>query len=74
MTDASRFPELAAGGAAIHLMGIGGAGMAGLALLLTARGASVSGCDREFPNDNAGPDSRLDGEYGAHPRYVNEAS
>jgi UDP-N-acetylmuramate--alanine ligase len=39
--------ELAARGATIHLMGIGGAGMAGLALLLQARGARVSGCDQE---------------------------
>ncbi len=40
--------ELVARGTAIHLMGIGGAGMAGLALLLEARGAKVSGCDREM--------------------------
>ncbi len=39
---------LAAQGAAIHLMGIGGAGMSGLAVLLEARGAKVSGCDREL--------------------------
>ncbi len=39
---------LAARGAAIHLIGIGGAGMAGLAMLLEARGAKVSGCDREL--------------------------
>lgn len=32
--------------APVHLMGIGGAGMAGLALLLQARGARVSGCDK----------------------------
>ena len=31
----------------IHLMGIGGAGMSGLALLLYAMGHSVSGCDTE---------------------------
>ena len=31
----------------IHLMGIGGAGMSGLALLLHAMGHSVSGCDTE---------------------------
>ncbi|MDR1966686.1 MAG: UDP-N-acetylmuramate--L-alanine ligase [Synergistaceae bacterium] len=31
----------------IHLMGIGGAGMSGLALLLHAMGHSVSGCDAE---------------------------
>ncbi len=47
MTEAHGLAELAASGAAIHLMGIGGAGMAGLALLLAARGAAVSGCDRE---------------------------
>ncbi len=39
---------LVARGAAIHLIGVGGAGMAGLALLLEARGAKVSGCDREL--------------------------
>ncbi|MGD2153978.1 MAG: UDP-N-acetylmuramate--L-alanine ligase [Gemmatimonadales bacterium] len=47
MTEAHGLAELAASGAAIHLVGIGGAGMAGLALLLAARGAVVSGCDRE---------------------------
>jgi UDP-N-acetylmuramate--alanine ligase len=31
----------------IHLMGIGGAGMSGLALLLSAMGHEVSGCDAE---------------------------
>ncbi len=39
--------ELVDRGASIHLMGIGGAGMAGLALLMRARGAMVSGCDQE---------------------------
>lgn len=29
----------------IHLIGIGGVGMAGLAVLLKARGHEVSGCD-----------------------------
>lgn len=38
--------ELVDSGAAIHLMGIGGAGMAGLARLMQARGATVSGCDQ----------------------------
>ncbi|UCC83814.1 MAG: UDP-N-acetylmuramate--L-alanine ligase [Gemmatimonadota bacterium] len=47
MTEVHGLAELAASGAAIHLMGIGGAGMAGLALLLAERGAAVSGCDRE---------------------------
>lgn len=36
---------LAARGSTVHLMGIGGAGMAGLALLLQSRGAQVTGCD-----------------------------
>lgn len=44
----SELSALAARGAAIHLIGVGGAGMAGLALLLEARGARVSGCDREL--------------------------
>ena len=34
-----------ASGAAVHMSGIGGVGMAGLALLLRSRGLSVSGCD-----------------------------
>ncbi len=38
--------ELVDRGASIHLMGIGGAGMAGLARLMQARGAVVSGCDQ----------------------------
>ncbi|HIE11612.1 MAG TPA: UDP-N-acetylmuramate--L-alanine ligase [Kiritimatiellae bacterium] len=33
-------------GSALHLVGIGGVGMAGLALLLRARGHHVDGCDR----------------------------
>jgi len=32
-------------GAAVHLMGVGGVGMAGLAFLLKARGFHVNGCD-----------------------------
>jgi len=39
--------KLAERGSPIHLMGIGGAGMAGLALLIRARGGSVSGCDND---------------------------
>ncbi len=39
-------PDLPAPGARIHLMGIGGAGMRGLALLLDRAGYVVSGCDR----------------------------
>ncbi|MCY3599076.1 MAG: UDP-N-acetylmuramate--L-alanine ligase [Gemmatimonadetes bacterium] len=38
--------DLPAPGAQIHLMGIGGAGMRGLALLLDRAGYVVSGCDR----------------------------
>lgn len=33
-------------GGTVHLMGAGGAGMSGLGLLLAARGAGVTGCDR----------------------------
>lgn len=47
MSDTRDLVGLAERGSPIHLMGIGGAGMAGLALLLAARGAAVSGCDRE---------------------------
>ena len=38
--------DLPASGAHVHLMGIGGAGMRGLALLLDSSGYVVSGCDR----------------------------
>ncbi|MCZ0934447.1 MAG: UDP-N-acetylmuramate--L-alanine ligase [Gemmatimonadetes bacterium] len=38
--------DLPAAGAHVHLMGIGGAGMRGLALLLDRAGYVVSGCDR----------------------------
>ncbi len=47
MSASSGLADFAARGARLHLVGIGGAGMAGLALLLQARGAQVSGCDRE---------------------------
>ena len=46
MKHAGVVAELVDSGAAIHLMGIGGAGMAGLARLMQARGAVVSGCDQ----------------------------
>jgi UDP-N-acetylmuramate--alanine ligase len=36
---------LAQAGSRVHLLGIGGVGMAGLAVLLRARGFAVSGCD-----------------------------
>jgi len=39
----------AAGGSRVHLMGIGGIGMAGLARLLAAKGLNVSGCDAGTP-------------------------
>lgn len=45
--------ELVARGSTIHFMGIGGAGMAGLALLMEARGATVTGCDREASETTA---------------------
>lgn len=35
----------AAGGARVHLLGVGGVGMAGLAAFLQARGFAVDGCD-----------------------------
>ncbi len=47
MRQGSDLSSLASRGSAIHLVGIGGAGMSGLALLLQARGAKVSGCDRQ---------------------------
>ena len=37
--------EWLAAGRSVHLMGVGGMGMAGLAALLHARGVQVSGCD-----------------------------
>jgi UDP-N-acetylmuramate--alanine ligase len=43
--------ELPAAGAHIHLVGIGGAGMRGLGLLLDAAGYRVSGCDRSGVDD-----------------------
>lgn len=42
--------EIVAAGETVHLMGVGGVGMAGLGLLLRARGAVVTGCDRA-PSD-----------------------
>ncbi|WP_419161167.1 UDP-N-acetylmuramate--L-alanine ligase [Candidatus Palauibacter sp.] len=42
----ARTADLPAPGARVHLMGIGGAGMRGLALLLDHTGYVVSGCDR----------------------------
>lgn len=39
MSEAGRLP------AAAHVMGIGGAGMSGIARILAARGVAVSGCD-----------------------------
>lgn len=45
--------DLPAPGAHVHLMGIGGAGMRGLALLLDRAGYLVSGCDRA-PGDALG--------------------
>ncbi len=41
-----RLDELPMEGAAVHLMGISGAGMRGLAVLLTGAGYRVSGCDQ----------------------------
>ncbi|MBR4196849.1 MAG: UDP-N-acetylmuramate--L-alanine ligase [Synergistaceae bacterium] len=38
----------------VHLMGIGGAGMSALAVLLKARGLDVSGCDLQSPHYDLG--------------------
>ncbi len=43
---AENLPPLSVGDS-VHLVGIGGAGMSGLARVMLARGLEVSGCDRE---------------------------
>lgn len=39
------YRQLPAAGERVHLVGVGGAGMSGLAVLLAARGLNVDGCD-----------------------------
>ncbi|UCF21245.1 MAG: UDP-N-acetylmuramate--L-alanine ligase [Gemmatimonadota bacterium] len=58
-------------GAPIHLLGIGGAGMASLALLLQARGARVSGCDQELSDMTADLERRgISVERGHSPEHA----
>ena len=45
MNAVDRAEELIHKGGCVHLMGIGGIGMAGIAWLLKERGFTVSGCD-----------------------------
>lgn len=52
MTGNGRIPrrsDLPPAGSRVHLMGVGGAGMRGLAVLLSASGYRVSGCDSVPP-------------------------
>lgn len=49
MTPVDQAEELVRSGGRVHLMGIGGIGMAGVAWLLKERGFAVSGCDLQ-PN------------------------
>lgn len=52
MTGNGRIPtraDLPPAGSRVHLMGVGGAGMRGLAVLLSASGYRVSGCDSALP-------------------------
>src|SRR3954454_7449456 len=56
---ASRLPEMASerpwSGRRLHFVGIGGAGMSGLALVAHGLGASVTGSDRAAGSPYAGP-------------------
>ncbi len=56
--SAGALPQLARAGATVHFVGIGGAGMAGLALLLRSRGATVTGSDRERSSTTADLEGR----------------
>ncbi|MFQ5745987.1 MAG: UDP-N-acetylmuramate--L-alanine ligase [Gemmatimonadota bacterium] len=52
MTAEMRLPvrsDVVADGASVHLVGVGGMGMRGLAILLAAEGLRVSGCDARPP-------------------------
>lgn len=58
--------ELPAAGGAIHLVGIAGAGMRGLAVLLHHAGYAVSGCDQSGPeglDDLTARGVRVDGDH-----------
>lgn len=64
---------LAEGGSAIHLMGVGGAGMAGLALVLQARGGDVSGCDKAVNETTRGLEEKGIKVYSGHsPEHVDQ--
>ena len=65
--------DLPAAGAHIHLVGIAGAGMRGLGLLLDAAGYRISGCDRSGIEDLAelSARARLAAEH--DPAHVEEA-
>ena len=70
----SSLSALLRGGGTIHLMGIGGAGMAGLALLLEARGARVTGCDHAESDATRELSERGIEVRGGHdPAHVEEA-
>ena len=49
MTESSILTWLEQGHGRIHMVGVCGAGMSGLALLLLDRGFAVDGCDTERP-------------------------
>lgn len=75
MSRATSLSELAGAGSMIHLVGIGGAGMAGLALLLQARGARVSGCDAATSEASAELLKRgIEVHRGHDPGHVNAAT
>jgi UDP-N-acetylmuramate--alanine ligase len=48
----------------VHLIGIGGAGMSGIARILLARGAAVSGSDAKDSRAVLALRARLQAEYG----------
>lgn len=53
MTPVDQAEELIKSGGRVHLMGIGGIGMAGVAWLLKERGLTVSGCDLQSNRQTA---------------------
>lgn len=66
---------LAERGSQIHLMGVGGAGMAGLALVLQARGATVSGCDKVVSEATRGLEEKGITVYRGHsPEHVDDVA
>ncbi len=76
MTANGRMPEradLPPAGSRVHLMGVGGAGMRGLAVLLSASGYRVSGCDSAPPAAADDLEGRSIGvETGHDPRHVED--